>query len=188
MNIDLILSRFGGSLSLYSVQGSLSSCLGFLRELALLLSSWLFLQSSSLLYISSVSTLAFASWLAHSRTSLKDTIPEEERVNDALSMLAKALVPTCSNWYPSYVEICRRAARRMKKQVYVPVKTLFRDVVQGRIELRSSSDDLSLLIGGSFEANDWSIHLKFSFKDWLFAALWLVDMELASGVTVVRLH
>ncbi len=115
------------------------------------------------------------------------TTREDEWTNDAISILAKALIPTQSSWYPSYVDICRRAARRMKRRVFVPANGLFRDITQGRIELRSPVDDLSLLMGGAFEADDWSIRLQFSIKDRLSAALWLVEMELAPGITTVRL-
>ncbi len=187
MNVAPIILRLGGSFPLFGFQETLSSHSASLRGLGLSFSSWLLLQSSSLLYLSSVSILAFTSWLAHSRPSVAQTAREEEWTNDAISILAKALIPTQSSWYPSYVDICRRAARRMKRRVFVPANGLFRDITQGRIELRSPVDDLSLLMGGAFEADDWSIRLQFSIKDRLSAALWLVEMELAPGITTVRL-
>ncbi|KAH8116992.1 hypothetical protein DFH11DRAFT_1578550 [Phellopilus nigrolimitatus] len=96
----------------------------------------------------------------------------------AIHALSKVIIPTCSVWPQYYLDLAHSAENSETMHIRLPLNVLFRDIRQGRIELRSPSTDLPLLIEGEFVVGSWTFDFGIDLNDRAKALKWLLWGEL----------
>lgn len=129
-----------------------------------------------LLLIAAALMLNYKSSLA--RAGRRTSATAGELSVSAIHALSKVIIPTCSVWPQYYLDLARSAENSETMHIRLPLNVLFRDIRQGRIELRSPSTDLPLLIEGEFVVGSWTFDFGIDLNDRAKALKWLLLGEL----------
>lgn len=127
-----------------------------------------FLLSKYLSLFSYFATFIIAILLLYQRLSCRTTMHclsgNGQETYSHIHALTKFMVPTRSIWPPIYFE-SRSWVNSRSRKAEQSAGTLFRDIIQGRIELRKPVHNLPLLIKGQLHLDGWRFGLSITLKD-----------------------
>lgn len=127
-----------------------------------------FLLSKYLSLFSYIATFIIAILLLYQmlscRTAMHCLSGHGQETYSHIHALTKFMVPTRSIWPPNYFD-SRSSVDVRSRKADLSVGNLFRDLIQGRIELRKPVRNLPLLIKEQLHLDGWSFGLSITLKD-----------------------
>ncbi|PPQ67469.1 hypothetical protein CVT24_011526 [Panaeolus cyanescens] len=100
---------------------------------------------------------------------------------DVLAALASVFIPTKAAWTYQYQDLFADACvTESAKIINIDASQLFKNLVNGQLEIRST-DDISLLVQGKLLVYGWNIRLAFSAKWKIVLLAWLLNQYMRSN-------